>query len=329
MAGLARLVRWAAVTSWVGGGIGVGLGAALGPWARPIAAPSTGEPVAVRGVSPLDVALIIAAGLLLQGLAAHAFNDREDWRSGTDPASPGLLSGGSKAVPRGLLSATHLTWAGWAALALAALLALYFTWRTGPGALLLWSVASWAATAYSLPPLRLAYRPFLGEWLAAWPAVTASAAGTFYLLTGRFSPLVLAAGGVHGLVCLGWLMQHHLPDLQADLAAEPVKLTTPAWLYRRGLSDGGPLARERAATLARLPAVAYFSLAALGSVGLATVPGLGRAFWAPALLGTLGALLASQGRLEDLAEMTRWEELLILLSVIEALALALGLACFA
>lgn len=331
VAGLARLVRAVAVTSWVGGAIIVGLGAALGPLGRALPA-TAGQAAAARGISSLDVALIVAAGLFLQGLAAHAFNDREDWRSGTDQASPGLLTGGSRVVPRRLLDATQLTWTGRTSLTLAALIALYFTWHTGPGALLLWLVAAWAVTAYSLPPLRLAYRPFLGEWLAAWPAMTAAAAGTFYLLTGRFSPVVLAAGGIHGLFCLGWLMHHHLPDIPADLAAEPVKLTTPAWLYRRGLaltSDLPPQeAEEEATVLARLPAMAYFSLAALGSVELSTLPGLGRAFWIPSLLGTLGTLLASQNH-RGLAALTRWEQVLVALSLADALALSFGLVLFA
>ncbi len=319
VAGLLVLVRWIPVASWIGGSIAIGLGAALGRLGRAMAKEQT-------GVSGWDVALIVLAGVLLQGLAAHAFNDREDWRSGTDPASPGRLSGGSKAVPRGLLGPGQLAWTGLAAVAAGALPALHFTWRTGPGALILWLIAAWAAGSYSLPPLRLSYRPLLGEWLAAWPAVVAATAGTFYLLTGGLLGPVVVAGAVHGLFCLAWLMQHHLADIPADLAANPVKLTTPAWLYRRGRCSGGPGAERHAAALARLPGMAYFSLAAVGSAVAVTLPLGGPAFGVPALLGAFGLLVTSRARVDDVADITRRELCLISLSFLEAASLAAGLA---
>ncbi|HHW15607.1 MAG TPA: prenyltransferase, partial [Firmicutes bacterium] len=228
--GLALLLRWVPVASWIGGGIAIGTGAALGHWRAGGAGPAS------SGERALAVALIAAAGVLLQGLAAHAWNDREDWRSGTDPANLAPLSGGSKAVHRRLLGAGHLTWTAATAVAAAGLIALHFTLHRGLAALRLWLIAVWAAAAYSLPPLRLAYRPLAGEWLCAWPAVVAGAVGTFYLLTGTLTLPVLAAGALHGLFCLAWLMQHHLADVPADLAAHPAKLTTPAWLYRWALT---------------------------------------------------------------------------------------------
>lgn len=317
--GLTVLVRAIPVASWIGGSIALGLGAALGRLGSGGARP--GGP----RVHGFDVALIILAGVSLQGLAAHAFNDREDWRSGTDQASPGRLSGGSRVVPRGLLGAAHLTWTGWGAVAICAAIAGYFTWRVGGGALLLWVIGAWAATAYSLPPLRLSYHPLAGEWLAAWPAILAGATGTFYLLTGRLSGVVFLAGALHGLFCLAWLMQHHLADIPADLAAMPPKLTTPAWLYRRGSHLVQRGAREHAAALSRLPGMAYFSLAAIGSAVAAALPQVGRAFWAPAVLGTIGVFLASRSRLEDVDDLTRGELAMILLSLLEAAAVALGL----
>lgn len=315
------LVRWVPVVSWIGGSIAIGFGAALG---RLGLAAEKERSWATR--CGLDVVLIILAGVLLQGLAAHAFNDREDWHSGTDRASTGRLSGGSRAVPRGLLGLHHLTWIGVVAVSVAALIALYFTSRHKPGALVLWLIAVWSAVTYSLPPFRLAYRPLLGEWLAAWPAIVAGAAGTFYLLTRRFAWPAAIAGALHGLFCLAWLMQHHLADIHADLAADPVKLTTPAWLYRLAKAAGGPESEERAVGMARLPAMVYFSLAALGSAAAVGLPVVGWVFWAPALLATIGLLVASRGGVFDLDDITGRERCLISLSLLEAVSLAVGLA---
>ena len=51
----------------------------------------------------------ITLGVLIQGLLAHTVNEIEDWRSGTDrDPSPRMLSGGSKVIVNGLLSARAL-----------------------------------------------------------------------------------------------------------------------------------------------------------------------------------------------------------------------------
>ncbi|MGE5623848.1 MAG: prenyltransferase [Methanocella sp.] len=310
LAGLWALVRWLPVLSWLGGSVAIGTGAALG-WSRLSASgTAAGHP---RLPALLDLLLIVLAGVLLQGLLAHSLNDREDWRTGTDAASPGLLSGGTRVIPRGQLSSTHLTRTALAAALAALAIAIRFSLRVGPGALLLWLIAAWAGAAYSLPPLRLAYRPLAGEWLCAYPAAAAGAVGTCFLLTGTLPPAVFLAGAIHGLFCLAWLMLHHLADIPGDLAAHPPKLTTPAWLFRR--SPG----------LARLPAPFYLTLAAVSSAAATRLPGAGPAFHLPVALALAGLPAAASPRLGDVADLTRRELLLILLSLAEAASLAAGL----
>lgn len=298
LAGLWALVRWIPVLSWMGGSIAIGLGSALGLARRP---------------APFDVFLIVVAAVLLQGLLAHSLNDQEDWASGTDAASPGRLSGGTRVIPRGLLGPAHLTGTALTAAVSAFAIALRFSLRAGPGVFLLWFVAVWAGAAYSLPPFRLAYRPLVGEWLCAFPAVAAGAVGTCYLLSGALPRAVFAAGVVHGLFCLAWLMLHHLADIPADLAARPPKLTTAAWLFRRS------------PRLARLPAPLYLALAAATSAAATALPGAGPAFRLPTVLALAGLPAAALPRLGDVADLTRHELLLILLSLVEAAGLGIGL----
>lgn len=320
LAGLAKLVRAVGVVSWLGGSFLVGLGAALGDLAQ---LSSSSAPDAVFWT---DAGLILLAGTLVHGLAAHAFNDWEDWRSGADRQNRGILSGGSGAVPQGLLGRAHLEWTGALALGAAALITFYFARRSGPGTWLLWLVGAWSAVSYSLPPLRLAYRPFLGELVSGFPALITATAGTCYLLTGRLSWTVVVAGAVNGLFGLAWLMQHHLADIPADLAATPPKLTSPAWLYRWRLARGGPHARAEALLMAQLPAMAYFALATLCSAAAVSLPVAGPAFSAPAILGTAGLFLASRRQAEDVRGFIALEQALVILAFLESVCLAAGLA---
>ena len=177
----------------------------------------------------------------LHGLVSHAINDEVDWRSGTDISSPGVLSGGSKAVHLGLVSLAELPWIAWISLAATILVGAYVAIMTGPWVWLYLLIGIWAAIAYSLPPLRLSYRPLLGEWLCAWPALLASSSCVYYIVTGRMSTRALLAGALHGIFCLGWLMEHHISDAFADLAATPPKLTTVAYVADRWGARAIPL----------------------------------------------------------------------------------------
>lgn len=175
-----------------------------------------------------DYGLILVFILLVHGVSSHAYNDREDWLSGTDPLSPGILSGGTGVIARSQFTLRELSLIGKSSLMMAFLIAGYFAYRIGPSILLFLAIAFWAATAYSIPPLRLAYRPFAGEWLCGFPAVAGCAVGTFYVLGGTINGLVLNAGAIHALLAIGLLMHHHLSDISSDLQAVPQKITTVA-----------------------------------------------------------------------------------------------------
>lgn len=238
--GLWRLFRFLPVLSWSICAFALGVGLAAG---SPEYIPANWG----------HVALVALAGMALQGITAHAYNDLEDWRSGTDRKSPGILSGGTRVIRDGLLGEGSLSMIGLAGLLLPVIAGIYFSMLRGPMATVFLLVGMWACLAYTLPPFRLAYRPWLGEWLAAFPAILSCTAGSFFVLTGHITVRVLVVGTLHGLFSLGWLMQHHLSDLFADLEALPPKITTVAFAYQRwGLTGAGAI-----------PA-AYFSLAALG-----------------------------------------------------------------
>lgn len=177
--------------------------------------------------------LVVISGMILHGITAHACNDLEDWRSGTDRESPGIISGGSGVIKCGLLSERQLMFVCLAGLLLPFGISLYLSSQRGPLVFVFLLVGTWSGLAYTLPPFRLSYRPFLGEWLSAFPTILCCTAGSFFIMTGYLSGKVLVAGFIHGFFSLGWLMQHHLPDIAADLSASPPKVTTPAFFSLR------------------------------------------------------------------------------------------------
>jgi len=178
------------------------------------------------------VLLIVFAGITLHCVTGHAYNDFTDWRSGTDKHSPGILSGGSGVIEEGLLNESKLFLIGLAGMALPILIGLYFYSLRGVNVIYILLIGIWAGASYSLPPFRLAYRPLAGEWLALFPAFISITAGSFFILTGGMSWQVITAGIIHGLITLGWIMQHHLTDIKSDLNAIPVKITTPAFVFK-------------------------------------------------------------------------------------------------
>lgn len=234
--GLWRLIRPVPVTGWG------------------VAAPLVGLAAAIGEVGSADMdwgllALAILVVVIIHGYLSHAINDRVDWQSGTDRYTEGVLSGGSKVLHRDLLSLGELSQIGLVALVNSAALGIYVTVKAGTWVWLHLVIGIGAALAYSLPPLRLSYRPLLGEWLCAFPALAAASSCTYYVATGAVSGRAVLAGALHGLFCLGWLMEHHISDVPADLRATPRKVTTVAYATLRWGS--------RAATL--VPA-SYFLL---------------------------------------------------------------------
>src|SRR4051794_6767618 len=109
----------------------------------------------------------VVLGVLIQGLIAHAVNEIEDWRSGTDRhPSPRVISGGSKVVVAGLLDERQLWIVFGAALGAATALGLGLATLRGAVVLPFGLIGVAGAIAYTMPPLRAAYRPFVGEALA-------------------------------------------------------------------------------------------------------------------------------------------------------------------
>ncbi|BCJ87464.1 prenyltransferase [Effusibacillus dendaii] len=256
----------------------------------------------------IAICLLLLGALTLQGIVAHALNDRTDWRSGTDQKSPGILSGGSKVIRKGFYSETQLLVVGILGILLAIGLGVYLQSLTAHSVWIFILVGIWSAWSYSSYPFRLSYYPFLGEWLAAFPAMAACTLGTYYILTGSVSVPVIWAAIIHSLLCVGWLMQHHTSDIDADWEAVPQKITTVAWIASRVGKSAVP----------NLTA-SYFLLATFVSI-LATLA-VHKIFILSVLCSLLGASSARQTNPFNIANITFNQVKMILLTLIHALLL--------
>lgn len=184
----------------------------------------------VQAVNFLHLFLVVMTAVLLQGLIAHAYNDVEDWESETDRYSPGILSGGTGVIAEGFFTKEELSSIAARSIFVLCMIAVYFTVIIGLEILIFLCLGLWASIAYSCEPLKLAYRPLLGEWLCAWPAMVTCTVGTSYVLSnGTWYLESLFLGMLHATFSITWLMMHHIPDMDADLQANPQKWTTVAY----------------------------------------------------------------------------------------------------
>ncbi len=293
--GLWTLLRFVPVLTWSGAALLIGIGIAY----------------AQGTFNPLYTLLMLGGAVLLQGFVTHAYNDITDWRSGTDPASPRIMSGGSHVIPQGYFTPRGLGTIGAATLLLTLAIGLYFIFAVGPGVAIVLAVGVYAGVFYTTPPLATGYRPFVGEWLTALPALVALPVGAYYILTRTLTAAVLVAGSVHGILCIARLMNHHIPDMAADAAARPRKVTSVVWVRDH-------LGLRYVPWLGAL----YFLVAA-------AVAGLGGLLINPSLAVPLPFALASAGLAatadpSDAAQVTRRELWISLLIVASAVALVMA-----
>ena len=258
-------------------------------------------------ITPWGYLTAVAVGVLLQGLVAHCVNEIADWRSGTDrDPAPRAISGGSKVVASGLLTPRELGWLGLgAAVAATALgLAAAATWGW---TLALFGIGGLAgAVLYTLPPLRAAYRPFVGE-AVAFTCVWGCVAGGYLLQRGGLSGAVALAGVAHAASCVAMLMMHHYLDRGPDSRARPPKTTSVVLL----------------GAAARRYAVAWAAIALAAALALTVAVDLRFAIAAVALALALAAHLRAVP--DDPASVTRMELAVILLGMIAGLGTAVAL----
>lgn len=259
----------------------------------------------------LSFVLVQVNIVLFHGVASHAINDLADWYSGTDKLSPGFYSGGSKVIRNLFLREKELVVIIVVSILLGLIISAYLTVKHGGIIILFLLIALWSAISYSHPPFRLSYRPLVGEWLAAFPAVAATTYIGFFVLTGTITVSVIIAGVAHALLSIGLLMVHHITDIGADLMADPPKVTSVAFVAKK-------FGQKRCKMVAAL----YFFLTILLSL-------LAMLFQPILVISAFFALacffIALKVNPDSVSDVTRWESFIFGLVTAHSIAYLLAL----
>ena len=171
-------------------------------------------------------------------------------------------------------------------------------------------IGIWAAVSYSLSPLHLSYRPFLGDWLSLFPAMFSLGIAGPWLLLDSIPLWAVQNATINALVCMAWVMVHHIPDITADQQAVPEKRTSVVWFV-----DHFGIA------FARVPAFLYVLLTLLCSFWLGT-----NRIWASITLAVLSAaalLIIIKIEATNHQQTTQSEKSLLLLAIMIAVLLGI------
>jgi len=180
------------------------------------------------GFFHLGHALLAFLGLLLAHISTNVFNEYFDYRSGIDLETQRTpFSGGSGALPAGLLSAKQALWLGITCLLLATGIGIYFVIVSGWLLLPLLLVAVICIVFYTPVILRIKWP----EWAAGLGMGSLPVMGAYFVQTGAYNwPLVIAAVP-SGILVYNLLLLNEFPDVEADKNAG--RQTTPIVSGRR------------------------------------------------------------------------------------------------
>lgn len=248
------------------------------------------------------------SAVLVHGVLTHLFNDYTDYLSGTDAHSPAILSGGSRVIQEGLIK-PDIVWSlgKWLAIGLLGIGGLLaFVGRYELTVLIV--IGVWGAASYSLPSIRLSYFPFLGEWLSLFPAMFFLGLAAPWIIVGSIPVWAVQNAMINALICMGWVMVHHIPDMEADRQAVPKKQTSVVWFADKfGLK------------YARFPALFYIFLAGVCLIWV----GLDRPLAAllSAIMIIFSLLLILKIDPKNLNQVTNYEKILLLVAIMVALVL--------
>ncbi|MFZ4453699.1 prenyltransferase [Salibacterium aidingense] len=254
--------------------------------------------------------LLVFGAFLIHGVLTHILNDYTDYLSGTDEKSPAILSGGSRVIQTGAMSVETLgrigKWLTILLMASAAVLLMMGYFRLA----LLIIVGVWAAAAYSIPPLRLSYYPLAGEWLCTFPSLLFLGFGGAWLALGTIPEWAMQNAVINALICIAWVMVHHIPDLSADAGASPKKNTTVVWA-----------AETLGLPFCRLPAIIYYLLVG----GCTFWLGLERLTASLGLAASAAAaiVLIVKMNIHDPEDVSNVEKILLLLAILTAVWLGI------
>lgn len=161
----------------------------------------------------LGYALLAGFGLLLTHGSSNAINDYFDYRSGIDlnvKRTP--FSGGSGLIPEGKLPLYQALWVGIVTSLVALVIGIFFVLVRGWQLIPLMVVATLCLVLYT-PVILRTYWP---EWSPGLGLGVLPILGLYFVQTGKYDWVVLAASIPSGILVHNLLLLNEFPDVEAD-----------------------------------------------------------------------------------------------------------------
>jgi 1,4-dihydroxy-2-naphthoate octaprenyltransferase len=178
-----------------------------------VAAGAAAAAYGLEGAFSWSRTLLSLAGMLAAHVAVNALNEAGDMRTGIDLNTRRTpFSGGSGTLPSGALSVRTAYAFGFAALAVAIAVGVFFVWRVGQVLLPLILFGAFSIVAYT-PVLA---RAGLGEVFAGMCLGGLPILGTCLVQDGRLADQALAAAVPATLMTFNLLLLNEFPDVEAD-----------------------------------------------------------------------------------------------------------------
>lgn len=181
--------------------------------------------------SPFDMgyALLATFGLLVAHAAVNIFNEYFDCRSGLDYRTRRTpFSGGSGAIPGGLLTVREALWLGIACFIVIVPIGLFFTFVKGWMLIPLLVLAMLLIVLYSPLILRMDYP----EWSPGLGLGILPVMGAYFVHTGGYTLTAFIASMPSYFLVHNLLLLNEFPDVEADITVG--RRTLPIVLGKKG-----------------------------------------------------------------------------------------------
>src|SRR5699024_21196 len=265
-----------------------------------------------NGTVLLLIGVLLLGSFLTHGLLTHIVNDLADFKSGTDEHSQGVLSGGSRVIQTRQFTYRQLKLFGivLSAVMMSAAILFFISGHIELGILTV--IGIWGALSYSIKPFIFAYRPFAGEWLSLFPSMLFLGLAAPWIMLDVIPLWAWFNAVVNAVWCMAWVMVHHMPDIDADQRARPVKRTT----VRYAANKWGRRAAHR-------PAVTYLTVVAVLAVIMTSTREL--AGLVTLILSIVTILMLFDMKNSDVGAVRSVEKKMLIMAAVTAIFLGLAI----
>jgi 1,4-dihydroxy-2-naphthoate octaprenyltransferase len=161
----------------------------------------------------LGYAFLAGAGLLIAHISVNVFNEYFDFRSKVDFRTPRTpFSGGSGALPSGMLTEKQALWLGIGSLIIIIPIGIFFTLVKGWLLLPLLLFSAVIIIIYTPIILKMGYP----EWAPGVGLGILPVLGAYFIQTGEYTFTALIAAVPSGILVHNLLLLNELPDAEAD-----------------------------------------------------------------------------------------------------------------